>query len=158
MKFTPGCAEGGLVCVGELQRKDVEMTKCRAAGLAAAMVLAALLIVAEAGCGSSSARATGAPTFDTPYQAVLLDTGSVYYGKISGLDTDYPTMRDVYYVQQRTDPQTKQVNNVLIRRGNEWHGPGMTVLNARHIVLVEPVGPNSKLAQLIAAEESKEKK
>ena len=124
------------------------MTKLRATGLAAAIVLAALLIVAAAGCG---------PTFNTPYQAVLLDTGSVYYGKISGLNTDYPTLRDVYYVQQSTDPQTKQVNNVLVRRGNEWHGPSMTVLNSRHIVLVEPVGPNSKVAQLIAAEESKEK-
>jgi|SRR5580658_1926346 hypothetical protein len=126
------------------------MTELRAAGLAAAIVLAALLIVAAAGCG--------APRFDTPYQAVLLDTGLVYYGKISGLNTDYPTLRDVYYVQQTTDPQTKQVNNVLVRRGNEWHGPSMTVLNSRHIVLVEPVGPNSKVAQLIAAEESKEKK
>jgi hypothetical protein len=138
------------VCAGELQVEDVEMTKLRAAGLAAAIVLAALLIVAAAGCG--------APSFDTPYQAVLLDTGLVYYGKISGLNTDYPTLRDVYYVQQSTDPQTKQVNNVLVRRGNEWHGPSMTVLNSRHIVLVEPVGPNSKVAQLIAAEESKEKK
>ena len=94
-------------------------------------------------------RASTAPTFGTPYQAVLLDTGLVYYGKISGLDTDYPTLRDVYYVQQNTDPKTKQVNNVLVRRGNEWHGPSMTVLNARHIVLVEPVGLNSKVAQLI---------
>ena len=124
------------------------MIKLPAARLAAVIVLAALLIVAAAGCG---------PTFNTPYQAVLLDTGSVYYGKISGLNTDYPTLRDVYYVQQSTDPQTKQVNNVLVRRGNEWHGPSMTVLNSRHIVLVEPVGPNSKVAQLIAAEESKQK-
>jgi hypothetical protein len=139
------------VCAGELQGKDVEMTTLRAAGLAAAIVLAALLIVA-------GRRWWLSPSFDTPYQAVLLDTGLVYYGKISGLNTDYPTLRDVYYVQQSTDPQTKQVNNVLVRRGNEWHEPSMTVLNSRHIVLVEPVGPNSKLAQLIAAEQSKEKK
>jgi hypothetical protein len=134
------------------------MTKLRAVGFAAAIILAALLIVAGAGCSMTSARATGMPTFDTPYQAVLLDTGLVYYGKISGLDTDYPTLRDVYYVQQSTDPQTKQVNNVLIRRGNEWHGPSLTVLNSKHIVLVEPVGTNSKVAQLIAAEEAKQKK
>jgi hypothetical protein len=147
MNLYARCADGG-VCAGELQGKDVEMTKLRAAGLAAAIGLTASLIVAAAGC---------APTFSTPYQAVLLDNGSVYYGKISGLNTDYPTLRDVYYVQQSTDPQTKQVNNVLVRRGNEWHGPSMTVLNSRHIVLVEPVGPNSKVAQLIAAEESKER-
>jgi len=103
-----------------------------------ALGLAAMISV---GCRSSPSR-SGAPKFDTPYQAVLLDTGLVYYGKINGLDTDYPVMRDVYDVQQTTDPQTKQVNSVLIRRGDEWHGSSMTVLNARHIVLVEPVGPN----------------
>lgn len=108
-----------------------------------------------AGCRTAATK-TGAPSFDTQYQAVLLDTGLVYYGKISGLDTDYPILRDVYYVQQSTDPQTKQVSSILIRRGNEWHAPTMTVLNARHIVLVEPVGANSKVAQLIAQEQAKQ--
>jgi hypothetical protein len=120
--------------------------------MGAALVLAALLV--SSGC-STTAKATGIPTFDTQYQAVLLDTGLVYYGKISGLDTDYPTLRDVYYIQQSTDPETKKTNNVLIRRGNEWHGPSLTVLNSKHIVLVEPVGATSKVAQLIAAEQNK---
>jgi hypothetical protein len=129
------------------------MSKFRAAAIGAALVLAALVVTA--GCSSTTVKATGAPTFDTQYQAVLLDTGLVYYGKISGLDTDYPTLRDVYYIQQSTDPETKKTNNVLIRRGNEWHGPSLTVLNSKHIVLVEPVGPTSKVAQLIAAEQNK---
>ncbi len=116
-----------------------------------------VMVVAESGCGSTKAAATGAPTFDTPYQAILLDTGLVYYGKISGLDTDFPVLHEVYYIQQTTDPQTKQVSSVLIRRGNEWHGPSETVLNARHIVMVEPVGKDSKVAQLIAQEQSKQK-
>lgn len=134
------------------------MLRLRAAGVAAAIILAVMLSVITAGCGTTSAKATGVPSFDTPYQAVLLDTGLVYYGKITGLDTDYPTMRDVYYIQSKTDPESKQVSSVLIRRGNEWHGPSMTVLNARHIVLVEPVGPTSKVAQLIAQEQGKQQK
>jgi hypothetical protein len=113
--------------------------------------------LSSVGCRNAATK-TGVPSFDTQYQAVLLDTGLVYYGKITGLDTDYPILRDVYYVQQTTDPQTKQVNTVLIRRGNEWHGPTMTVLNSRHIVLVEPVGANSKVAQLIAQEQAKQPK
>ena len=120
---------------------------------AAALVLATAATVA---CGTAGAKASGAPTFDTPYQAILLDTGLVYYGKVSGLDTDYPVLKDVYYVQQTKDDKG-QVNNVLIRRGNEWHGPAETVLNARHIVLVEPVGTNSKVAQLIAEDQKKGK-
>src|SRR5215831_2258109 len=124
-------------------------------GFAGAAVLVLVSAVTVA-CGASSARASGAPTFDTPYQAILLDTGLVYYGKVSGLDTDYPVLKDVYYVQQSKDDKG-QVNNVLIRRGNEWHGPAETVLNARHIVLVEPVGTNSKVAQLIAEDQKKGK-
>ena len=95
------------------------------------------------------------PRFDVPFQAVLLDTGLVYYGKISGLGGPYPVLRDVYYIQTSTDPQTKQVNNVLIRRGNEFHGPEFTVLSARHIVMIEPVGANSRVGQLIAEQEKK---
>jgi hypothetical protein len=133
------------------------MSRFRAAEVVAAILLAVMLSVMAGGCGTTtSAKATGVPPFETPYQAVLLDTGLVYYGKLSGMDTDYPTLKDVYYVQSKTDPQSKQVSSVLIRRGNEWHGPSMTVLNARHIVLVEPVGPTSKVAQLIAEEQGKQ--
>jgi hypothetical protein len=124
---------------------------------AVAMLAICLFVAFGAGCGRSTSAAAGAPQFDTPYQAVLLDTGLVYYGKISGLDTAYPVLRDVYYIQQSTDPQSKQVSNVLIRRGNEFHGPSMTVLNVRHIVMVEPVGTNSKVAQLIAEQQQKQK-
>ena len=102
-------------------------------------------------------RYHGAPSFSTPFQAVLLDTGQVYYGKIEGLGTSYPVLREVYYIQSGTDPQTKQVTNVLIRRGKEWHGPDFTVLNARHIALIEPVNPSSKVAGLIADQEKQGK-
>jgi hypothetical protein len=87
------------------------------------------------------------------FQAVLLDTGQVYYGKIERLGTDFPVLRDVYYVQSTTDPQTKQVTNILVRRGKEWHAPAYTVLNARHIALIEPVSPTSKVAELIAQQQ-----
>jgi hypothetical protein len=102
-------------------------------------------------------RHQAAPSFSTPYQAVLLDTGQVYYGKLEGLGTDYPVLREVYYIQTGTDPQTKQTTNVLIRRGKEWHGPEFTVLNAGHIALIEPVSADSKVAGLIADQEKQGK-
>jgi hypothetical protein len=89
------------------------------------------------------------PGFNTPFQAILLDSGQVYYGKVEGLGTDFPILREVFYVRQTQDPTTKQVTNVLIRRGQEWHGPDYTVINARHPVMVEPIGASSKVAELI---------
>jgi hypothetical protein len=132
--------------------KSSRIPKLQVRVLAPLLVLGVLIL---GGCQTATVKAGAVPTFQTSYQAVLLDTGLVYYGKISGLDTEYPVLRDVFYVQQSTDPVTKKVSSMLIRRGNEWHAPSMTVLNAHHIVLVEPVGPNSKVAQLIAEDASK---
>ena len=123
-------------------------------GRVAAVCLLGLTVGAASGCAGPASRAA-APTFDTPFQAVLLTTGQVYYGKLEGLGTAYPVLRNVYYVQSATDPQTQQVTNVLIRRGQEWHGPEFTVLNAEHIALIEPVSANSKVAELIAEQEKK---
>jgi hypothetical protein len=88
---------------------------------------------------------------NTPYQAVLLSNGSAYFGKLEGLGTPYPVLHDVYYVQSVKDAKTKAVSNILVKRGNEWHEPDRMVLNARMIVLVEPVNPASRVAHLIEA-------
>jgi hypothetical protein len=93
--------------------------------------------------------------FDTPYQAVLLINGSVYFGKLQGYGTKFPVLRDVYYIQSTTNPETKQVTNVLVKRGKELHAPDRMYLNPSQIVLVEPVGPTSKVAQLIQENQSK---
>jgi len=87
--------------------------------------------------------------FATPYQAVLLSNGAVYYGKLAGYGTRYPTLTDVFYILSKTDPDSKQVTNVLVKRGKELHGPDRMYLNASQIIFVEPVGSNSKVAQLI---------
>ncbi|MGC2111629.1 MAG: hypothetical protein WA655_19085 [Candidatus Korobacteraceae bacterium] len=89
------------------------------------------------------------PGFSTPYQAVLLSNGAVYYGKLTGYRTHNPILTDVFYIVSKTNPDTKQVTNVLVKRGKELHGPDRMYLNANQIVFVEPVGPDSKVAQLI---------
>ena len=93
--------------------------------------------------------------FDAPIQAILLDSGQVYFGHVTGLGQEYPVLTDVYYVQSVTNPQTHEVSNILVRRRKEWHSPDRMYLNARHIVMVEPVGANSKVAQLIAESQQK---
>lgn len=86
----------------------------------------------------------------TPYQAVLLSNGSAYFGRLEGFGGAYPVLKEVFYVQSVQDPQTKAVSNILVKRGKEWHSPDRMILNANMIVLVEPVNPNSRVAQLIS--------
>jgi hypothetical protein len=87
--------------------------------------------------------------FDTSYQAVLLSNGSVYFGKLQDYGGRFPVLTDVFYIQSSVNPDTKQTVNVLIKRGKELHSPDRMYLNPSQIVLVEPVGPNSKVMQLI---------
>jgi hypothetical protein len=84
------------------------------------------------------------------FQAVLLTNGQVLIGKLEGLGTPYPVLTDVYYVQTAVDAKTKQPKNLLVKRGMEWHAPDRTLINANHIVMVEPVGADSTVAKLIA--------
>ena len=93
--------------------------------------------------------------FTTPYQAVLLSNGAVYYGRLAGYGTHAPTLTDIFYIVSKTDPETKQVSNVLVKRGKEWHAPDRMILNSNMIVLVEPVSPGSRVAQLIAQAQNK---
>jgi hypothetical protein len=116
-----------------------------------ALLLAAIGLVAVlAVCGVLwKLAAARTVRFDTPFQAVLLDNGQVYYGRIQGLGSPFPVLEEIYYVQEQADPETKQVKHILVRRGNEWHAPDRMVINSTHIILVEPVTPGSKVAKLI---------
>jgi hypothetical protein len=61
-----------------------------------------------------------AVAFTTPYQAVVLSNNSVNFGKPSGYETSNPVFTDVYYILSKQDPTTKQVQNVLVKRGRNY--------------------------------------
>ncbi len=92
-------------------------------------------------------------TFTTPYQAVLLTNGTAYFGKLQGYGTPRPILTEVYYIVTQTNPDTKQANNVLVKRGQELHKPDRMYINPNQILCVEPVGTDSKVAQLIAQQQ-----
>ncbi|MGA2770585.1 MAG: hypothetical protein ABSG26_07200 [Bryobacteraceae bacterium] len=115
-----------------------------------AVLCLALLVGGALGAGiTTMLTPRAAPKNTTPYQAVLLSNGSAYFGKLEGLGTSFPILREVYYVQSTQDPETKKVSNILVKRGKEWHAPDHMVLNSSMIVLVEPVSPDSRVAKLI---------
>lgn len=96
------------------------------------------------------------PSFNTPYQVVLLDNGQAYFGKIERRDTDtYLVLTDIYYVQTQATAEGKVAGMVLVKRGKEWHGPDRMYVNTRHVVMIEPVAPDSKVAELIKEEKDR---
>lgn len=88
--------------------------------------------------------------FPTEYEAVLLSNGDAYYGKLERLDSTFAVLTDVFYVRQRAMSDELQVKFVLVKRGGEWHRPDRMVLNANHVVFIEPVTPDSEVAKFIA--------
>ena len=116
-------------------------------------ILAVAVLLAATACGIERPKG---PEITTPYAAVLLDNNQIYFGKLANPGSPFPELTDVYYIQSSVNQETKAVSNVLVRRGNEVHGPDRMFLNAHHIILIEPVGPNSKVAQLIADDKAKQ--
>jgi len=62
---------------------------------------------------------------------------------------------EVFYVQARVNPQTKESSNILVKRGKEVHGPSFMLLNTAAIQSIEPVGADSQIAKLIADAKNK---
>lgn len=119
---------------------------------AKAFIVPALVGVIDVGAtlilgpASQSRRLAGI----TPgYSAVLLDNNQVYYGRVANLDSDFPVLTNVFYVQTAVNQETKQTSNILLKRGKEWHAPDRMLLNSKHIIMIEPVTPGSTVAKLI---------
>ncbi|MGC2109687.1 MAG: hypothetical protein WA655_09230 [Candidatus Korobacteraceae bacterium] len=134
-----------------LTTKTASENRARGAFWIVLACLACLALIASVGCSpAGTAAQPTSVTFSTPYQTVVLINNSVYYGKLTGWGTPNPVLTDVFYIMSKTDPDTKQVSNILIKRGKELHGPDRMYLNPNQIIFVEPVGTDSKVAQLIS--------
>ncbi|CAG1065700.1 hypothetical protein BAC1_01287 [uncultured bacterium] len=113
------------------------------------------LSVSISGCGDIGPKGQKLD-IKTDYQAVLLDNGQAYFGKVEQ-GSDFLLLKEVYYIQSKVDESTKAVSSVLIKRGvQEWHAPDSMYINKEHIVIVEPVADTSKVAELIKSAKAKE--
>jgi hypothetical protein len=113
-------------------------------------IIAGVAVIVAAALHMFAEFRSASIVFPTPYQAVLLSNGSVYFGRLQGYGDRDPILTEVYYIVTQTNPETKQSNNVLVKRGKELHEPDRMYLNPQLILFVEPVGVSSKVAQLIA--------
>lgn len=129
-----------------IQRPRVSHKRFRAVPI----LLFCILLVLAAGFFEQWRARTTAMVFPTPYQAVLLSNGAVFYGKLQGYGTAHPVLTQVYYIVTNTNSTTKQTSNVLVKRGKELHSPDRMYLNPNQIIFVENVGTGSRVAQLIS--------
>ncbi len=115
-------------------------------------VIAGIVVIIAAFLLVKDTRPGQAEKFSTPYQAVTLANGVVYYGKLEGYGTPRPVLTNVYVVVSQTNPDTKQTARALVKldKVEELYQPDRMYLNPIQISNVQPVNEQSQVAKLIA--------
>lgn len=115
----------------------------------AAIVIIVVVVVRTKGIGNFFIS-EGGSTSD--YQAVFLDNNQVYFGRLSGQNAQFPTLKDIYYLQvQNSDGGPLGPEDVsLVKLGGELHGPiDQMKINRDHILLIEDLKSDSNVVDAI---------
>jgi hypothetical protein len=118
-----------------------------------------LVIAIAVLAGLSFYRSTTASAVDTTkYQAVFLNSGAVYFGKLEILNSSYMRLTDVYYLQTKTadtvNPQpaasSTSTNLELVKLGSELQGPtDEMIINKDQVTFFENLKSDGKVTQSI---------
>ena len=89
------------------------------------------------------------------YQAIFLDNGQVYFGKLEKTQGSFYLLKDVFYLQSNV--AVEQASNLsLTKLGSEAHGPEDEMsINTEHILFIENMKNDSKVVQAIEQYKSK---
>jgi len=90
------------------------------------------------------------------YTAVFLTTNEVYFGKVSSMSNEYVVLSDVYYprVNDTTTTDINQPDILLVKTGNELHGPqDKMFINRDQVTIIQPLRAGSQVVETIASYE-----
>jgi hypothetical protein len=123
------------------------------------VVLGALATAALVANAALAWRAQDAPLLDPgpagQWYSVQLVSGQVYYGKLVASRPGFVKLGSVYYTQAYTQANGQPGNRVVNRAKTDWHAPEAQLIPVEKILLMESVGAQSPLAQLIAQDQAK---
>lgn len=86
------------------------------------------------------------------YQAVFLDSGQVYFGKLHAVNRDFLSLTDIYYLRAGTVQQGGQTEGQidLIKLGAELHAPkDEMIINKDHVLFYEDLNESGEVMRLI---------
>jgi hypothetical protein len=121
------------------------------------LITVAILVAAlVASIGLSKTHEQSKYVNESQYQAVFLNGGQVYFGKITALNNKYMTLNSIYYlrVNQTVQPNASTTNSndvSLVKLGCELHGPqDQMIINADQIVFWENLKTDGQVAKAVA--------
>jgi hypothetical protein len=118
------------------------------------IVFLMVLVLSGVLCGCNKMSSPDQPVkINTEYKAIFLNNGQAFFGQVEEIGSSFIVLKDIYYVQSQViqEGDKKDVKNTLIKRGNEWHSPDLMYINRQHVLVIEPVKPDSRVDQLIKA-------
>lgn len=85
------------------------------------------------------------------YQAVFLNGGQAYFGKIKALNERYIDISDIYYISTNGQSNTSQQANIsLVKLGSELHCPqDRMVVNREQVLFWENLNDDGKVVNAI---------
>ncbi len=119
------------------------------------ITLLAVSVIAYLAIFKPSVTKQGEYVDTTKYQAVFLNGGQVYFGKITSVNSNYTKLNDIYYlrVNQQVQPNGQTANSdvQLVKLGCELHGPqDQMVINSDQVIFWENLKDDGQVAQAVA--------
>jgi len=127
-----------------------------------AVIIGAILFRDKLFTSNDNSNNTATETKSSGYQAVFLTNGQVYFGKLSDTAGTYATLRDIYYLQvsqtplqgtpeqQAAQQQQQQQRLLLVKLGNELHGPEDEMkINRDQILFYEDIKEDGQVMKSI---------
>ena len=111
---------------------------------------AILLLVFATGVGVLFVSVVPEIPITNEYQAVFLDNGQVYFGKLEAQQGAFLTLTDVFYLQSGAVSLESEQTISLVKLGNEMHAPtdAMHILKEQ-VLYVENIKESGKVVQAI---------
>jgi hypothetical protein len=123
--------------------------------IAVAIVVAGLIIFAIATMAGANGSSEEKLVNKSKLQAVFLNTGQVYFGKITQLNNKYLVVTNIYYLQSANanggGNNNAQSNLTLIKLGCELHEPyDQMTINRDQVTFWENLQDNGQVAKAVS--------
>lgn len=137
------------------QNNDGKVWRIIWVGLLFGVTLLAVAVIAYLALVKPTNTNQGKYVDTSKYQAVFLNGGQVYFGKIATTNGKFVRLNDIYYlrVNQQVQPNGQTTNGdvQLVKLGCELHGPqDQMVINADQVVFWENLKDDGQVAQAVA--------
>lgn len=137
---------------GKKSKVGGKWTRWGSTVLVGAVIVLIVALVAFVGLGGNAPKAESKYVDSSKLQAVFLNTGQVYFGKVTSLNSRYVVLSNIYYLQTSSTGTDANANtNVsLVKLGCELHEPlDQMVINREQVTFWENLGDNGQVAQAV---------